>query len=115
MILFHNPRCSKSREALQLLESENCSFEIRDYLKNPLSKEELQQLLKDLGLKASGLVRKKEAKYIELFGVNPPTEARILTAMCKFPQLIERPIIIQNGKAIIGRPVSLIVDYLAKN
>ena len=112
MLILHNNRCSKSREALQLLVESNCEIEIRDYLKNPLSKDEIKELLAQLGLKAKDLVRKKEKEYIELFKDKEPTNAQLITAMAKFPILIERPIVIKNGRAEIGRPISKVVELI---
>jgi arsenate reductase (glutaredoxin) len=109
MLILHNPRCSKSREALSLLKEASCSFEVRDYMKKHLSREELITLLKQLGLKASELVRKKEEIYKTLFSEQEPSEVKILSAMLKYPQLIERPIVIQGNKAVIGRPASRIL------
>ncbi len=113
MLILHNPRCSKSREALQLLENSSCELEIRDYLKVPLSKEEIIDLLSQLGLKASDLVRNKEEIYKKLFQSKKPTNIQLINAMVKFPILIERPIVVKEGKAVIGRPVKLVIDLIA--
>jgi arsenate reductase (glutaredoxin) len=112
MLILHNPRCSKSREALHLLENSSCELEIRDYLKDPLNKEEIIDLLNQLGLKAKDLVRSKEEIYKSLFSEKTPTNLQLIKAMVKYPVLIERPIIIKDGKATIGRPVTLVIDLI---
>jgi len=112
MIIYHNNRCSKSREALGLLEKNNCDFEIRDYLKNPPSQKELKELLAKLKCKAVDIVRKKEPLYIEKFVSKKLTNTQWISVLAKNPILIERPIIINKNKAIIGRPASLILDII---
>lgn len=103
--IYHNARCSKSRCALQKLEEENREVTIIEYLKNPLSILQIEELLKKLGIKAEDLVRKTEAVYKEEFKGKSLTEEEWVTAMAKYPKLIERPIIVKEGKAVIGRPV----------
>ena len=112
MIIYHNNRCSKSREALGLLEKNKCDFEIRDYLKVPPSQKELKELLIKLNCKAIDIVRKKEPLYLDKFEAKKLTNSQWIAILAKNPILIERPIIINKSKAIIGRPASLILDII---
>jgi arsenate reductase len=114
MIIYYNPRCSKCREAKELMEENNCDFEIRDYLKNPPSKKELRDLIKLLGIKAIDLVRKTEPLFKEKFDGKKLTTAQWITALSENPILIQRPIVIDGEQAIIGRPPELILDLLDK-
>ncbi len=100
-ILWHNPRCAKSREGLKILEG--MDVEIRRYIDNPPTCEELKELLEKLGMKPSELVRKKEKLYKEL-ELKDKSEEEILEAMCQYPRLIERPILVKGSKAVLGRP-----------
>lgn len=110
--LYHNPRCSKSRAALALLEEQGVEPVVVEYLKTPLSAPELKVLLGKLKLKPSELVRKGEDVYKEIFGdsvstagpTDEPTDEQILAAMVKHPVLIERPILVRGARAVIGRP-----------
>jgi arsenate reductase len=111
-IIYHNPRCSKCREALCLLEDHKEDIEIREYLQTPPSKKELQQLIKQLGIKAEQLVRKSEGLYKENFADRKYTGKEWIDILTKNPILIERPIVIKNNKAIIGRPPQLVIDIL---
>lgn len=112
MIVYYNPKCFKCREAKDLLESANCEFELREYLKEPPTEEELKELLNKLGIKASQLVRTKEALYKEKYEGKNVTNARWIKILCKNPVLIERPIVIDGERAIIGRPPALILDFV---
>ncbi len=108
MKIYHNPRCSKSREGLQILNDLHKDFEVIDYLKNPPTKAELQHILKLLGFKPIDLVRKNEAVWKENFKGKNLSDSAITQAMIDFPKLIERPIVINNGKAVVGRPPQII-------
>jgi len=110
--LYHNPRCRKSREALQILQQANEPVEIVLYLKNSLSKEELKDILLKLEISAIDLVRKNEAVWKENYKNKSLTEDELITAMVNNPKLIERPIAIKNGKAIIGRPPQEVLKVL---
>ncbi|MFC4656708.1 MULTISPECIES: arsenate reductase (glutaredoxin) [Rheinheimera] len=111
--LYHNNRCSKSREALALLEQKQLPFQIRYYLDQPLSAEELSALLAALGLPARQLLRSKEAEYKDLGLDNPAlTEQQLIAAMVSTPKLIERPILQRDDKAVIGRPVENLLALL---
>lgn len=111
--LYHNNRCSKSREALALLEQKQLPFQIRYYLDQPLSADELSALLAALGLSARQLLRSKEAEYKDLGLDNPAlTEKQLIAAMVSTPKLIERPILQRDDKAVIGRPVENLLALL---
>ena len=110
--IFHNPRCSKSRQALKLLEEKGAEVEVVKYLETPPSKEELKALLKMLGISARELMRTKEAIYKELGLKEVDDEERLIEAMVAHPKLIERPIVIKDGKAIIGRPPEKVITLL---
>lgn len=112
MKIYHNPRCSKSRQGLEILESSNLKFETIKYLDNPISKEELVQILKLLNIAPIDLVRKNETIWKENYKGKILTEDAIINAMVENPKLIERPIVINNGKAIIGRPPEIIKSIL---
>lgn len=112
MIILHNNRCSKSRETLALLEKEGCEFKVRDYLKEPLTKKELKELLLKLKCKPFDIIRKKEPLFIEHFSKAKLTDAKWIDVLVKNPILIERPIVINGSKAVIGRPPFLIKDIL---
>ena len=109
--IIHNPRCSKSREALSLLEGKD-NVEVVEYLKNGLTSEELKDILKKLNISASDLLRKGEDDYKTQIKGKDLSEDEVVDLMVQYPKLIERPIIIQNDKAIIGRPPSLVVDFV---
>lgn len=103
--IFHNPRCSKSRATLALLEERDLQPNIRLYLENPPTSEELNGILAKLGISARQLLRRGEAEYKEL-GLKDTTlsDAALVAAMVSHPRLIERPIVLADGKAAIGRP-----------
>jgi arsenate reductase len=105
VVIYHNPRCSKSREALALLEGRGIQPRIIEYLKTPPSAAELKALLAKLGLQPRELMRKKEAVYAELGLDNPKLSDDVLIkAMVDNPILIERPIVVNGSKAALGRP-----------
>lgn len=110
--IWHNSRCSKSREALAILEENGCESEIVKYLESTPDKQEIKKLLGMLGISARELMRVKEDIYKELNLKDEENEDKLIEAMVSHPKLIERPIIIKNGKAIIGRPTSLILDFI---
>jgi arsenate reductase len=111
--IYHNPRCSKSRATLSLLQERGIEPDITLYLENPPSEKELSSLLRQLGISARELLRKGEAEYRELGLADPKlTEAELISAMASNPRLIERPIVVANGKAAIGRPPESVLDIL---
>ncbi len=110
--ILHNPRCGKSREALKLLQDEGCDIEIIEYLKDIPTKKELKNILDKLGLKAVDIVRKKEAIFLEKFKNKTFTNEEWIQILIENPILIERPIVIDGYKAVIGRPPELVVDLV---
>lgn len=111
--IYHNPRCSKSRETLALLEAKGIKPTIIEYLKSPPSSAELKRILEILGLKPRDLMRLKEASYAALgLGAAGLTEDQLIKAMVENPVLIERPIVLANGKAAIGRPPENVLTIL---
>lgn len=102
--IYHNPRCSKSRQCLQLLEATNKELHIIKYLDDPLSKEQLRTLLRLLNIKPIELVRKNEAVWKSNYKNKNLTDDEIIQAMLDEPKLMERPIVVHGDKAVIGRP-----------
>ncbi len=103
--IYHNPRCGKSRQTLQLLKDQGIEPEIIEYLKTPPSAQELDDILQKLGMEPRDLMRKKEAEY-KGNGLDDASLDRqaLIQAMVNNPILIERPVVLANGKAAIGRP-----------
>lgn len=113
--LYHNPRCSKSREALKLLQDAGADVEIVDYLKTPPGPDELDHLLTLLALEPRELMRQKEEEYQALHLDDVTLERRhLITAMVDHPRLIERPIAVQGERAVIGRPPERVLTLLDK-
>ena len=112
MKIYHNPSCSKSREALKTLNDNNCEITIVEYLKSPLNYDELRAIIDKLGIKAEALIRKNEAIFKSDFKGKELTEEEWVNAMVKYPKLIERPIVIKGNKAVIGRPVEKVLDLI---
>jgi len=109
--IYHNPRCSKSRQTLALLTERGIQPEIVLYLENPPSVDELKNILDSLGMSASQLVRKKEAEYQSL-EIDENDEKALLAAMHQFPKIIERPIVVNGQKAAVGRPPEQVLEIL---
>ena len=111
--IYHNPRCSKSRQTLSLLEEQGVTPNVIEYLKTPPSVEKLGEILTLLELSPRELMRKKEAPYAELNLADASmSEAELINAMVHNPVLIERPIVLANGKAAIGRPPENVLALL---
>ncbi len=110
--IYHNPRCTKSRQGLEALEKSGEQFEIIKYLENIPTKDELRKILDYLKIPAENLVRKNEAIWKENYRGKNLSEEQILDAMIQYPKLIERPIVIKDNKAVIGRPTEKIYDLL---
>jgi arsenate reductase len=104
MKILHNPRCRKSREGLKILEDSGQDFTIVEYLKEPLTKEELTDVLSKLDMSAMDLVRKNEKEWKENFMGQEMSEEEVVAAMVAHPKLIERPIVISGDRAVVGRP-----------
>ncbi|QNL20634.1 arsenate reductase (glutaredoxin) [Hyphobacterium sp. CCMP332] len=112
MIIYHNPRCRKSRETLEIIKSAGYNPEVYEYLKNPLSKNQLQDLLKKLNKSAEEIVRKNEAEFKENYKGKDLKESDYLNMIVKFPKLLERPIVVDENRAIIGRPPENVLSLL---
>ena len=110
--IYHNPRCSKSRETLAILNSENKEFEIIKYLKDVPSEKELKEILKILNIPAIDLVRKNESIWKDKYKGKDLSEENIISAMIENPILIERPIVINGDKAVIARPPESILELI---
>lgn len=111
--IYHNPRCSKSRQTLQILQDKAIKAEIIEYLKEPPSRATLEEVLTSLGLEPRELMRKNEAIYKELnLADNSLGRDELINAMLEHPILIERPIVVCNGKAIIGRPPENVLSII---
>jgi arsenate reductase len=112
MIIYFNPDCSKCNEALDLLKENNCEFSIRNYLTHPPSLEELKELLAKLKCDPIDIVRKKEPLYEHNYASKQWSDQEWLNILSKHPVLIERPIVINKNKAIIGRPPTLVLKVM---
>jgi len=112
MKIYHNPRCSKSRQGLAIVEASKLNFETIKYLDTPLNKKELTEIIKLLEISPIDLVRKNEAIWKEKYKGKTLSDTEIINAMVENPKLIERPIVINNGKAVIGRPPEIIKTIL---
>jgi len=111
--IYHNPRCSKSRETLQLLKERGIDPVIIEYLKNPPNAEELEEILRLLGKEPRDLMRKQEAPYLEKGLADASLDRQtLIEAMVENPILIERPIVKAHGKAAIGRPPESVLAIL---
>ena len=111
--IFHNPRCSKSRQTLNLIQEKNIDINIIEYLKTPPDISQLKQILKKLGYEPRQLMRKSEQIYKDLdLGNENKTTEDLVIAMAQNPILIERPIVLSGEKAAIGRPPASVLDIL---
>lgn len=113
VIIYHNPRCGKSRQTLQLLKDQGIEPEVIEYLKTPPSAQELDDILQKLDIEPRELMRKKEAEY-KAGGLDNAALDRqaLIQGMVEHPILIERPIVIANGKAALGRPPEAVLAIL---
>lgn len=111
--IYHNPRCTKSRQTLELLQSKGIEPKVVEYLKNPPSAAELKSILDKLGMMAVEIIRTGEPEYRELGLLNSRyTEDGLIDIMVKHPKLIERPIVVKGDKAAIGRPPENVLKIL---
>lgn len=111
--ILHNPRCSKSRQTLALIEEKGISPEIVEYLKSPPSRAELKDILQKLGLQPRELMRKGESEYKENdLSDASLTDEQLIDAMIAHPKLIERPIVLKDGYARLGRPPESVLEIL---
>ncbi len=111
--IYHNPRCGKSRDTLKLLEAQGIAPEVIEYLKTPPTAADLQEILTKLGITPRELMRTKEPEYKDN-GLDDKSlsDAELIEAMVRIPKLIERPIVLTNGKAAIGRPPEAVLGIL---
>jgi len=111
--ILHNPRCSKSRQTLDLLRQQGVEPVIREYLKDPLSADELVQLIRQLGIEAKTLVRFKEDEFkASGLDISSASEAQLVQAMVNTPKLMERPVVITTKGARIGRPPESVLEII---
>lgn len=111
--IFHNPKCSKSRMTLELLTKQGIQANVVEYLKTPPTKQELESILNMLNLQPRQLMRTNETEYRENnLADESLSHDQLIEAMLKYPKLIERPIVINNGKAAIGRPPETVLNVL---
>ena len=113
LTIYHNPKCSKSREALALLESRGISARIVKYLETPPTAAELSALVRKLGIPAEALVRKGEEIHKSKYAGRTLTDAEWIAAMVEHPILIERPIVVAGERAVVGRPPDRVLTLLA--
>lgn len=110
--IYHNPRCSKSREGLEMLTKSTSQFTVNKYLDKGISIEEIHDIINKLGINPIELIRQKEAIWLEKYKGRELTDSDIIEAMHLHPQLIERPIVVNGNKAIIARPAKKINSIL---
>ena len=113
--IYHNPRCRKSREAVQHLEGHNINFEVVKYLEDNLNEKELSDILAKVGKKPSEVLRKNETLWKTEFKDKNLEEKELLTVLVRHPKLIERPIVISNDTGVIARPLENLVAFLKVN
>ncbi|HQU14800.1 MAG: arsenate reductase (glutaredoxin) [Gammaproteobacteria bacterium] len=113
IVIYHNPKCSKSRQTLQLLRDRGIEPQIVEYLDTPPSPKELERILALLGLEPRELMRRREPEYAAANLDDPGlTRDTLIRAMIQRPRLIERPIVVANGKAALGRPPENVLEIL---
>lgn len=113
IVIYHNPRCSKSRQTLALLEEKGLTPDVVEYLKTPPSAEQIKAILASLSLAPRDLMRRKEESYKALDLDNPGlSDDALIKAMVENPILIERPIVVKDGKAALGRPPEAVLAIL---
>lgn len=112
IVIYHNPNCSKSRETLEILETTKEDIQIIKYLDQPLKAEKLSKIIKLLKINPIELIRQQEPLWKENFQHLEFTDDELIDVMANYPQLIERPIVINGNKAVIGRPPTKILDIL---
>ena len=110
--IYHNPRCSKSRQGLSILEESGKDFEIVKYLEDELTPKDLETIISKLGIKPIDLIRKNEAIWKSDYKGKTLSDKEIINAMVKHPKLIERPIVVTDKKAVVGRPPESILEII---
>jgi arsenate reductase (glutaredoxin) len=111
-LFLHNPRCSKSRAALELVREAGVELPVREYLDDPLTLDELRRIVELLGVRPIEIVRRGEPRFAELGLGDATPDEEVLRAMAAHPILIERPIVVRGGRAVVGRPPELVRDIL---
>ncbi|PCJ21555.1 MAG: arsenate reductase (glutaredoxin) [Candidatus Cloacimonadota bacterium] len=114
LAIYHNPRCSKSRASLKILEDSGLSFEVKSYLTDGLSESEVESIIAKLGVNLISIFRTKEVEFKENGLSKSSSKEDLLTILLKVPKLLERPIIISETEAVIGRPVENTIDFVKK-
>ena len=112
MKIYHNPRCAKSRQALALLQENGVEPQVVEYLKDLLTKEGLSELIGFLGIEPLALVRKNEAVWKEQYKGKELSDKEVIKAMVENPKLIERPIVVKQKKAVLGRPPENVLQLI---
>ena len=110
--ILHNSRCGKSRDAMKVLEESGNDFEVREYLKETLTKDELKDILKKLNLKPIDIVRTNEEEWKVNFKGKELSDDQVLDAMVDYPKLIRRPIVVDEKGGVVGRPKELVEDFI---
>lgn len=110
--IYHNPRCSKSREGLELVKGSGEEYKVREYLKEPVSEEELSSLLEQLGMAPIELVRTEEKIWKENYKGKDLSDDELVRVMTEHPKLIQRPIVVRDQTAVVGRPPSKITELI---
>ena len=114
LVIYHNPSCSKSRETLQILQDNDLSPTIVEYLDNPPTRQELTKIIEMLGISARDLLRTTEQIYEDAkLDREALSEDDIITAICQHPALLQRPIVVSGNRAVIGRPPARVLDIIA--
>lgn len=113
VVIYHNSNCSKSRKTLELLKENDIEPNIIEYLKTPPTVGNLKEIISQLGMTPRDLIRKKEDEYFD-YGLDDPSlsDEQIIAYMARYPILIERPIVVANGKAAIGRPPEQVLKII---
>ena len=112
--VYHNPRCSKSRQGLEIVKQSGKDFGLREYLKEPFSEEELEKLLEKLGMAPIELVRTEEKVWKENYKGKDLSDGELIRIMIQHPALIQRPIVVKDQQAVVGRPAEKIAEMLGK-
>ncbi len=110
--IYHNPRCSKSREGLKILENSGKEFQVIKYLEEIPTENELKEMIQLLGIEPKQLLRKGEPIWKEKFKGKTLSDDQVIAAMVKYPKLLERPVVISGKKAVIGRPPNKILEII---
>ena len=111
--IYHNNRCSKSRQCLTILQNENTTYRVRNYLQEPLNISEIKSLQKKLGVPVSAMIRAQESIYQALFKDRQPSEDELIEAIAEHPILLQRPIVELEDSAVIARPPEKVFDYIS--